>query len=154
MNYLKLKYRNIKYKLDFLRVLFSPFKPLKLKWYFGETAIRLPYFYPRKWVKISEEEAIDKVKWRDTDYRFEWSPRWSFVFFKWQIAVIFIAPEESHYWECWLYYSRETKGTPEERIKQAREEFPCIWNTHKADKEYEVCYWDRILKEKYKLSKI
>jgi hypothetical protein len=28
-----------------------------------------------------------KTKWTNTDYRFEWSPIWSFVFWKWQIAV-------------------------------------------------------------------
>ena len=35
-----------------------------------------------------------KTKWSDTDYRFEWAPVWSFVFLKWQIAIMFIAPEQ------------------------------------------------------------
>lgn len=29
-----------------------------------------------------------KTKWNDWDIRFEWSPIWSFVFFKWQKALL------------------------------------------------------------------
>jgi hypothetical protein len=90
-----------------------------------------------------------KIKWGDKDYRFEWNPVWSFVFFKWQIAITFIPPEYYHYWECWLYYSRETKGTVGERLEQARKEFPCVWTSRKDNIETKVCYWDSILKGKY-----
>ena len=147
-------------------LLFSgPFKRTKLKWYFGKVAIGTPYFLPRKWVddttkpgylkSIPKKIGFDfvklgwKTKWEDDDYRFEWAPLWSFVFFKWQIAVIFKAPEQEHYWECWLYYTRATakSKTVEERLIQAREGFPCKWN---SSKDGIICYWDRILKEKYK----
>lgn len=90
-----------------------------------------------------------KTKWTSTDYRFEWSPVWSFVFFKWQIAITFVPIEPHHYWECWLYYSRETKGTTKERLEQARTEFPCVWTSIKNGVKTEICYWDIILKNKY-----
>ena len=162
---------NIKYffkGFEFLKTYFSPFKPLKLNWYFGEIAVGTPYFLPRRWVKNKEKKgyltSVKKIigfdfvslgwkqKWSDTDYRFEWSPVWSFVFFKWQIALTFIAPEKDHYWECWLYYTRNTDKTKKtkERIEQARKEFPCVWTTYgKNSKEETICYWNIILKEKW-----
>lgn len=92
-----------------------------------------------------------KTKWSDTDYRFEWSPVWSFVFFKRQIAITFIAPEMHHYWECWLFYTRNTDKTKsvEERIAQCREEFPCIWSSTVEGVTTKTCYWDQILKDKW-----
>jgi len=92
-----------------------------------------------------------KTKWRPDDYRFEWSPVFSFVFFKWQIAITFIAPEFHHYWECWLYYTRETDKTKtvKERLKQAREKYPCNWSRMSDGKEESICYWDLILKSKW-----
>lgn len=150
-------------------LLFSgPFKRTKLKWYFGKVAIGTPYFLPRKWVDdtskpgylkaLPKKVGFDfvklgwKTKWEDEDFRFEWAPLWSFVFFKWQIAVIFKAPEQEHYWECWLYYTRATdkSKTVEERIIEARKGFPCKWTCYTNGVEVKTCYWDVILKEKYK----
>ena len=154
-------------KFDFLRTYNSPFKPLRLKWYFGKTAIGTPYFLPRKWVKDKENygflKAVPKkigfdfvplgwkTKWEFTDYRFEYSPMWSFVFFGYQIAITFYTPEPDHYWECWLYYTRQTDKTKSvrERILQARKEYPCVWTrSGNGIKEEEVCYWNVILKHK------
>ena len=99
-----------------------------------------------------------KTKWRATDYRFEWAPLFSFVFFKWQIAVMFIAPEQDHYWEAWLYYYYNTDKTKSkaERIKQCREEFPMLWTVyHKNPKTGDntgketIDYYTKILKKKY-----
>lgn len=90
-----------------------------------------------------------KTKWSDTDYRFEWSPLISFVFFKWQIAVIFQAPEQHHYWEAWLYYELNTTGTKYERITKCRDEFPLNWVQYKDDEKIEIDYYTLILKEKY-----
>jgi hypothetical protein len=144
----------------------SPFKPPVPKLYIGKVALGTPYFFPRRWVKNKEKpgfkKAIPKIigfdfvslgwktKW--DEYRFEWSPMWSFVFFKWQIAVTFVAPEIDHYWECWLNYYYETKKTQptEDRLEQARKEFPCKWTTHGPGKEKKtVCYWNLILKNKW-----
>lgn len=41
----------------FLRAYFSPFKQPKVKFYFGEVKVGVPYFLPRKWVKLSKEEV-------------------------------------------------------------------------------------------------
>lgn len=53
---------NLRYNFGFLRVLNSPFKGLKLSFYFGEIAMGTPYFLPRKWVKFTEEDAIEWAK--------------------------------------------------------------------------------------------
>lgn len=149
---------------DFLRAYNSPFKPLKLKWYCGKVALGTPYFFPRKWVKnpdkpgylkaIPKKIGFDfvrlgwKTKW--DDYRFEWSPMISFVFFKWQIAVTFVAPHAHHYWESWLYYTRETKGTTKERIAQCRKEAPQTWTRHESDgSRVTIDYYNKILKSKW-----
>ena len=154
-------------KFTFLKALFSPFKPFKLKWYIGKIAIGTPYFFPRRWVKDKDKpgylKAVPKkigfdfvslgwkIKWSDDDYRFEWPPIWSFVFFKWQIAVSFEAPEEHHYWEAWLFYHYETpKYMPVEyRLIKCMEKFPLIWSVYEGDKKTVVNYYKLILKKKY-----
>ena len=45
-----------------------------------------------------------KTKWTSEDFRHEWNPILSFVFFGYQIALTFYSPYHSHYWEPWLYY--------------------------------------------------
>ena len=89
-----------------------------------------------------------KTKW--DSYRFEWSPMISFVFFKWQIAVTFVAPHADHYWESWLYYTRETKGDTAERVAQCRKEAPQTWSRHHQDGTKETTdYYNLILKKKW-----
>jgi hypothetical protein len=99
------------------KYLFSPFVRPKLKFYIGKVAIGTPYFLPRKVVNgkfVNKKIVFDfvglgwKTKWSDTDFRFEWSPVASFVFFKWQIAVMVIPENQNHYWEAWLYYFKKT----------------------------------------------
>ncbi len=151
----------------FLRTYLSPFKPIFPRFYIGRIRIGTPYFFPRKWRKNPEKpgylKAIPKkmgfdfvslgwkTKWEDWDYRYEWSPIWSFVFFKWQIAIMFVPIEANHYWTCWLAYYKNTNVnlSPVERIKQARELFPCIWSRWDKEGKTEICYWDLILKNKY-----
>lgn len=149
---------------DFLRAYNSPFKAPKLKWYFGKVAIGTPYFLPRKWVKSKEKDGyltavprkigFDFVRlgWKTKydDYRHEWNPLISFVFFKWQIALMFIPDHDSHYWESWLYYTRETKGTTKQRIAQCRKEAPQRWTTTESDgTRRTVDYYNKILKTKW-----
>lgn len=92
-----------------------------------------------------------KTKWSSTDYRFEYSPLISFVFFKWQIAVIFSAPEPDHYWESWLYYEHNTDKSKSEkkRIEQCQKEFPQNWTQYKNGNKEIINYYKLILKEKY-----
>ncbi len=145
-------------RFTWLRTYFSPFKPIIPRLYIGKIALGTPYFYPRNWVKSKDKPGYMhaepkkigfdfvglgwKTKWEDTDFRHEWSPIWSFVFFKWQVALMFRPIEEPHYWECWLayeYYKRD--------LDKARKLFPCIWKRSRGHSEYEtICYWDLILK--------
>ena len=93
-----------------------------------------------------------KTKWEDADYRFEWEPRASFVFFGYQIACTVLAPHSHHYWEAWLYYERETDKTKSkrERIEQCRKEFSLTYKVWEYGKEEKVIdYYDLILKPKY-----
>jgi len=169
--------RNLKYKLKYfiqslrwMKVYFSPFKTIKPTLYCGKIAKGVPYFLPRKWVKNKERPgylyAIPKrfgfdfislgwkTKWSDADIRHEWSPIWSLVFFRWQIAVLFVPENDCHFWECWItyeYYTDKTKSV-KDRLIQARKENPCIWTSWDKtnNKEIKTCYWDLILKDKYK----
>jgi hypothetical protein len=154
---------------DFLKVYNSPFIRPKIKLYFGDIDRGVPYFYPRKWIKDRDKPGYLKAtpkkigfdfvgmkwktKWQNTDYRFESGPIWSFVAFGKQIAVTFVVPELDHYWECWLYYTRNTDKTKsiKERIKEARQGFPCKWMSYKnGNKEGTAyCGWDLILKDKW-----
>jgi hypothetical protein len=90
-----------------------------------------------------------KTKW--DSYRYEWSPMISFVFFKWQIAVTFVAPHADQYWESWLYYTRETdKSAPiADRIAQCRKKAPCTWISHSEGKKETTDYYNLILKKKW-----
>lgn len=152
---------------DFLQVYFSPFKFIKPSFYIGKINIGTPYFFPRRWIKNKDKKGYLKAvprkigfdfvglgwktKWEDTDYRYEWSPIWSFVFLKWQIAIMFVPIEPDHYWACWLYYHKNTdkSKTTRERIVEARRNFPCIWRVSQRGKETKIVnYWDIILKKK------
>ena len=152
----------------YLKAFFSPFKPLKPRFYIGETAIGTPYFYPRKAIKsktkpgylefIPKKIGFDfvelgwKTKWTDKDIRFEWAPIWSFVFFGYQIAITWNAPEQTHYWESWIYYEYYTDKTKSktERIEQCKKEAPNTWIRHGNEGiPIETNYYDLILRKKY-----
>jgi hypothetical protein len=154
---------------NYIKVFNSPFKRPKLKWYFGKIAIGTPYFFPRRWVdnpdKPGYQKAVPKkigfdfvglgykTKWDDHDYRFEWGPLISFVFFKWQIALLFEVPHPEHYWVCWLTYENDTDNDlldTSTRIKIAKEINPEVWTSSKGDgKKETICYWDKVLKNKW-----
>jgi hypothetical protein len=75
----------------------------------------------------------------------------SFVFFKWQIAVTFVAPHLDHYWESWLYYTRETNKSASiaDRIAQCRKKAPQTWTSHSEGKKETTDYYNLILKKKW-----
>ena len=203
--------RKLKYILEdfrWVKALFSPFTPFKVKWYVGKTQIGTPYFLPRKWVKATPEMATKaaleeikrkenfnksnanskfkheikpfdeiyneiilkqkfpvplkigfsmcglgwKTKWTSTDFRHEWNPVISFVFFGYQIAATFYHPHHRHYWESWLCYeyASDKKKSIKSRLAFCRRKCPQIWTTHRHDEEPKtVDYWDLILKKKY-----
>jgi len=82
------------------------------------------------------------------DFRHEWNPVLSFVFFGYQIALTFYSPYGSHYWEPWLYYEYRTDKTKSKRkrIRQCRKKAPETWT---SSDEGTVDYYERILKPKY-----
>jgi len=93
-----------------------------------------------------------KTKWTSDDFRHEWNPILSFVFFGYQIALTFYSPYHSHYWEPWLYYEYATDKTKSkrERIEQCRKEAPQTWTSSKHDEEpVTTDYYTKILKQKY-----
>ena len=59
MKKIKVLLSNIDYKLSFMGVLNSPFKGLKLKWYFGKIQHGTPYFLPRKFVKCNLDDGLE-----------------------------------------------------------------------------------------------
>lgn len=198
----KLKY--VLQDLKWLKVLNSPFKPFRVRFYAGKTQVGTPYFLPRKWVKATPElakkaalETMEfekqwnernpnytrkiksyediyqekltyrfpvplkvgfsycglgwKTKWTNTDFRYEWSPVLSFVFFGYQIALMIGHKHVSHYWEAWLYYEYATDKTKtkRERIEQCKKKFNQTWKVYSNGKEEIIDYYQLILKTKY-----
>jgi hypothetical protein len=92
-----------------------------------------------------------KTKWTDTDFRYEWGPVLSFVFFGYQVALMVGHKHSSHYWEAWLYYEYATDKTKSkrERIEQCRKEFNQTWTVSSMGKEEVVDYYQHIIKTKY-----
>jgi hypothetical protein len=190
--------------LSFLKILFSPFKPFNVKVYCGKTAIGVPYFYPRKWVKgtpklahkatlqyIQKEENYNKwnpnsartirpyeeiykeyltysypvplkvgfsfcglgykTKWTDTDYRYEYGPVLSFVFFGYQLAFMVGHKHPDSYWQAWLYYENHTDKTKSkrERIKQCIEQYPQTVTQYSGSKKQTIDYYPLIVRAKY-----
>jgi hypothetical protein len=161
----KLKY--VLQDLKWLKVLNSPFKPFRVRFYVGKTRIGIPYFYPRKWVKDKDKPGYTKAvplkvgfsycglgwktKWTNTDFRYEWGPVLSFVFFGYQIALMVSQKYSSHYWEAWLYYEYATDKTKSkrERIEQCKKEFNQTWKVYSNGEEEIINYYELILKTKY-----
>lgn len=93
-----------------------------------------------------------KTKWTDTDFRYEYGPVCSLVFFGYQIAILIGQEDASSYWESWLYYEYATDKTKtkRERIEQCKKEFSQKYIIYSKDNENEkIDYYDRILKKKY-----
>ena len=167
--------RKLKYIINefrWIKALFSPFKPFTVKLYCGKTAIGVPYFLPRKWVDDKDKpgymKAVPltvgfsycglgwKTKWREDDFRYEYGPVLSFVFFGYQIALMVGFRDKEAvdaYWECWLYYEYMTDKTRPsyERISKCRDKFPQTYIRYNKDgSKTTIEYYDRILKSKYK----
>lgn len=150
-------------KLEWLNILNSPFKRPRLKFYFGKIACGVPYFYPRRWVKttagnmkpIPKKVGWDlvglgwKTKW--DDYRFEWSPMFSFVFFKWQFCIFVMghSTRQDNYWEAWLCYHYRTSGNKLERLLKTMEDNPLTYQWSDGRVRGYECDWPYVLKDEY-----
>lgn len=62
INLIKDYINNIQYHFYYLGVLNSPFVGLKLKWYFGDIRYGVPYFLPRKWVKMTKKDCEESLQ--------------------------------------------------------------------------------------------
>jgi hypothetical protein len=109
-------------------------KAVYLKW-FGFTYCGLGY----------------KTKWSDTDYRYEYSPIFSFVFLKRQFCIYIHTEHPDSYWCSWLYYEYHTDKTKskEERIKDCIENFPQIYTQYICEEKKKVNYYEYNLRKKY-----
>lgn len=150
-------------KFSFLKVYNSPFKPFLPKLYIGKIAVGVPIFYPRIWVPHSTKKGYLKAKpkligfdfvdlcwkWKFDSIRFEYNPVWSFVFFDYQIALVFAPPYDSYYWECWLGYKMAKGNSVKEKLETAKRQDPCVWTRYYKGVKKTTCYWDLILKKGY-----
>lgn len=92
-----------------------------------------------------------KTKWERDDYRFEWSPRLSFVCFGYQIAVTVVAPHASNYWKSFLAYTYETDKTNsiKKRLEYCRKNYPNTWSSGSGKEKITTDYYKLILKNKW-----
>lgn len=135
--------------MNFLKVYMTPLQRPDIKLYIGRRRVGTPIFYPRKRVGFKSWDLGYKTKWTSDDYRFEWGPGFSFVFFDFQIAVSFIHKLPAQYWEGFLYYHFETEGSTEERLRWAIDGFPMIHHASDGKNRYLVTYWDKIVRKRY-----
>lgn len=154
-------------KFTFLKVFNSPFITPKIRFYCGKLKYGTPIFYPRVWennpnkpgymTARTKKIGFDfvglgwKTKWEHDDYRHEWNPIWSFVFFKWQFCVFFDVPANYHYWCSWLYYELNTdhKLSQKERIELTKTGFPQKWISYSNGEQKQIDYYPLLLKKKY-----
>jgi len=200
--YIKLRFE---WKFKWIKILFTPFVLPQVKFYAGKTRVGVPYFYPRKWVKLTHKDKhkaalkdlakfkkyieenpdskvpvktyeqlydsfknytkpVDlkigfsscglgyKTKWSNTDYRYEYGPVYSFVFFGYQIAIMIGHDHPDQYWCAWLYYEKHTdkRLSKEERIKDCIKNFPLIYTVWNKAGERSVNYYYEVLKPEYR----
>lgn len=102
--------------------------------------------HPTKW-----QIKLIGLGWKTKydDYRHEWNPMLSIVGFNRQFCIYIGFKEftmNACYWEAFLYYKYETKGTIKERVHQCRENHSVTWGN--KEKGY-TDYYEYILKKKH-----
>jgi hypothetical protein len=112
--------------------------------------MRYTYAVPLK-VGFSSCGLGYKTKWSDTDYRYEYGPVFSFVFFGYQLAITIGNEYPDSYWTAWLYYENNTDKSKSraDRILQCIKEFPQTYTIYSKGKKYTVDYYPKILRKKY-----
>lgn len=109
--------------------------------------IKCQYSVPKK-VGFDFTPLQWKTKWSDTDFRFEYNPVWSFVFWGYQLAIIWKAPYSNHFWESWLLYDNATDKSKSRaaRIAEAKKINPNVYKSYRNGTEKVINYWDLLLK--------
>jgi hypothetical protein len=112
--------------------------------------MRYTYAVPLK-VGFSSCGLGYKTKWTDTDYRYEYSPVFSFVFFGYQLAIMIGSKNPDSYWTAWLYYENNTNKSKSkvERLIQCIEKFPQTYTIYPKGKKETIDYYPKILRKKY-----
>jgi hypothetical protein len=112
--------------------------------------MRYTYAVPLK-VGFSYCDLGYKTKWTDTDYRYEYSPVFSFVFFGYQLAIMIGNKNPDSYWTAWLYYENNTdkSKSKEERLIQCIEKFPQTYTIYSKGKKETIDYYPKIIRKKY-----
>lgn len=152
--------KNLLWKLKWVKILISPFKPPKPKFYFGKIRVGTPYFLPRKWVKSTTKKGYKEavpctwfkislvaLGWKDKyGPRHEWNPMLSIVLLKRQFVISFVMDDRA--WESWLYYKYYTNKELSvlERLVICQEEFPNVWSDGDGNK---TDWFKKSLKKKY-----
>lgn len=136
----------------------SPFKFPKIKFYLGKVKYGTPWMLPRKWTKDGYKPktiGFDIVrlgyKYKFGSIRFEWNPMFSFVFFGLQFCIFIVPKNDSSYWESWIYYHEHTdkKKPTLQRLKQCIEEAPQKWTTYNNGNKSNIDYYQTNLKKKW-----
>lgn len=142
---------SLRYRLEWLKIVNSPFKFPKVRFYFGKIRVGTPYFLPRRWYNNHEKPGylkavpawwfkLDvvplgyKTKWTETDYRHEYDPRLSLVICGLQIAIRFHL--DPRVWESWLIYENCTEGVPLNRLRKCRKINPNVWESNGVKTDY------------------
>ena len=127
--------------------------PSHVKYGFDPESVAHEYKGWQKPVPLTVGFSSCSMGWKTKydDFRHEWNPVWSFVFFGYQIAITFGHEHSSHYWEAWLYYHYRTDHnlSQAERLAICRKEFPNIWTVYSDGDESIINYYHLTLKPKY-----
>ncbi len=130
----------------------SPFKFPKVSYYIGVKKYGTPYLIPHKKITLDITPLYWKTKWSSTDYRFEFNPTISLVFFNLQIYLSLTPKYPHQYWTSFLYYVRNTNEilSKQERINLTIKNFPLIFYVFGKNRDSKkIDYYPLILKSKY-----
>jgi hypothetical protein len=141
--------------LKYLTVLKSPFKGLKLKFYFGDLIYGTPY-NPKKFGIYCCSLGYS-IKYPNDFFRYDYPPRLTVNLFKKQF-VIEVVPNttincEREYWDAWWNYCNKTnkKESVSFRLNQLFDDLSLIWIKlrRQNEREIKIDYYPYILKDKY-----
>jgi hypothetical protein len=145
----------IKELLGYLTVLRSPFKGLKLKFYFGDLTYGTPYNIRKFGIYCCSLGY--SIKYPDDFFRYDYPPRLTINLFKKQL-VIEVVPNttincEREYWDAWWNYRNKTnkKESVPFRLNQLFDNLSLTWIklSGKNEREIKTDYYPYILKDKY-----
>lgn len=126
----------------------NPNSARKIKPYDEVFAEKMKYSYAVP-LKVGFSSCSLGWKTKYDSFRHEFNPVWSFVFFGYQIALIFRPEDDCHFWECYIAFEYDTdkSKSPKERLKEAIKKHPCTWTSHSDKGKITTDYWTKVIKE-------